>query len=415
MSDINAKSVVDSLMENLTLDSGSKVVVDEKSLLAELSEQRDSNPRHDYRWEGFRWQIDRNARLPLLKASCGLLWSCFMGLAFLFYYLCEKVLWIFTRKDFNLRSSIRFNAVICSGVVVIFTTLLVYMMVFLIKDVILFPMQSGSNLNGTLCMTQPCCIDHYVRLLGSDECWVDTGIRIGEGDKVSIVYSGAFYGDIEDSMDAAKLNRKLKYSPSSHAILDMPEASGSSGRFCMYGSSQEKDAVFGTLLYQIKSETERPVYRNKDVAGKAIFQISGGNSAGFTAERSGVLCFAVNDIYVHDDDVFIEELKAAGLLTGEATDIRPAVLTRQDSIYLQKRDLMFQDNIGEYLLHVTVARSSFEDHRPMFHHMIKTYRWIYIDGNWKWMLAALLSILAVDLTVGICMRKSRKKVAEKQN
>lgn len=435
MNDINAKSVVDSLMENLTLDSGTQVVVDEKSFLAEISEQRDNNSAKDYRWEGVQWKVDRNSRLPLLKACCGFLWSCIMGLVFLFYCTCEKTLWLFTRKKFNLRTSIRFNTVICSGFIIIFATLFIYMMVFLIKDVILYPMSSSSNTNGTLCMSQPCCIDHYIRLMGSDECWTDTGIRVGKGDKVNIVYSGAFYGDLNDYVSAARDNRKLKYATSSYTNIEESAKSGSSSRYCMYGSANEEDAVFGTLLYQIKGETESPLYRN-DATGtdKDIFQINridrvqnpianaiatlskkaedSNNSIEFKAKRSGVLCFAVNDIYVHDDEEFIKSLKAEGFLADKSEGKNDTALTARDSVYLQNRDLMFQDNLGEYLLHVTVARSSFEDHRPLFHRMITIYRWFYIDGYWKWVLLCIFIGLAADLSIGVYLRKSYKKVAE---
>lgn len=435
MNDINAKSVVDSLMENLTLDSGTQVVVDEKSFLAEISEHRNSNSSKNFGWDGFQWNVDRNSRLPLLKACCGFLWSCIMGLVFLFYWTCEKALWLFTRKKFNLRTSIRFNTVICSGFIIIFATLFIYMMVFLIKDVILYPMSSSSNTNGTLCMSQPCCIDHYIRLMGSDECWTDTGIRVGKGDRVRIVYSGAFYGDIKDYFLSAKENKKLRYTTSSYMNFIKAEKSDSSNRFCMYGSAGEEDAVFGSLLYQIKGETEVPVYRNDPTKKEqAIFQINGKNTdegtvakamaavsqrrkesttqVDFKAKRSGVLCFAVNDIYVHDDKKFIDSLKAYNHLADKASDINNIVLTKRDSVYIRNRDMMFQDNLGEYLLHVTVTRSSVEDKRPMFRNMKMIYRWLYIQGNWKWVILLLVIGLIADISTGSYLRKSYKKVAE---
>ena len=129
MDKINANSVVDSLMENLTLDAGSQVEVDEKSLLAEISEERDRSSKEEFKWEGFNWEIDKNARLPLLRALCGFIWSSIMGLIYLFYYMFEKVLWMFSRKKFDLKTSVKFNIVICSGVLVAFATVLLYIIV----------------------------------------------------------------------------------------------------------------------------------------------------------------------------------------------------------------------------------------------------------------------------------------------
>lgn len=401
MDKINANSIVDSLMHNLVQDGSAQVEIDEKSLIAEIAEEHEKSCKEDLAWEGFSWEIDKNSRLPLLRALCGFIWSCFMGLIHLFYYTAEKVLWLFSRKKFNLKSSAKFNLVICSGVLVTFATILLYMMVFLIKDVVLFPMTSTSNSQGTLCLSQPCCIDHYVRLLGTDECWEDTGIRIAEGDKVEIVYSGAFYGNIDDYVDAAKHNRKLKYEISDKG--DVSEAF----EFGMYKTIQKDSARFGTLLYQIKTETEEPVYRNETSPGapQSIFQISQKDRhTSFIADRAGVLSFAVNDIYAYDQEL-LDAARAGGHLDYDTTD--PEGIKRRDSILLANPTLLFADNLGEYLLHVTISRNSFEDDRPLFNQMIKTYRWIFIEQNWIWILACILGIMLIDILFGLYLRSPR--------
>ena len=403
MDKINAKSVVDSLMENLTLDAGSQVEVDEKSLLAEISEERDRSSKEEFKWEGFNWEIDKNARLPLLRALCGFIWSCIMGLIYLFYYMFEKVLWMFSRKKFDLKTSVKFNIVICSGVLVAFATVLLYMMVFLIKDVVLFPMASESNSQGTLCLSQPCCIDHYIRLLGTDECWEDTGIRIAEGDKVEIVYSGAFYGNIDDYVEAAKHNRKLKY-----AISDRSEEAGEF-EFGMYKTIGKDSAKFGALLYQIKSETEEPAYRNETSPGsrQEIYQINiNERQVTFIADRPGVLSFAVNDIYVYNQKLLDAARKGGHLDYKTKDEIK---IKRRDSTLLANPTLLFADNIGEYLLHVTITRNSFEDDRPLFNQMIRSYRWLFIEKNWRWVIAAFIGLLLIDILFGVYLRSPRRK------
>lgn len=403
MDKINANSVVDSLMENLTLDAGSQVEVDEKSLLAEISEERDRSSKEEFKWEGFNWEIDKNARLPLLRALCGFIWSCIMGLIYLFYYMFEKVLWMFSRKKFDLKTSVKFNIVICSGVLVAFATVLLYMMVFLIKDVVLFPMASESNSQGTLCLSQPCCIDHYIRLLGTDECWEDTGIRIAEGDKVEIVYSGAFYGNIDDYVEAAKHNRKLKY-----AISDRSEEAGEF-EFGMYKTIGKDSAKFGALLYQIKSETEEPAYRNETSPGsrQEIYQINiNERQVTFIADRPGVLSFAVNDIYVYNQKLLDAARKGGHLDYKTKDEIK---IKRRDSTLLANPTLLFADNIGEYLLHVTITRNSFEDDRPLFNQMIRSYRWLFIEKNWRWVIMAFIGLLLIDILFGVYLRSPRRK------
>ena len=403
MDKINANSVVDSLMENLTLDAGSQVEVDEKSLLAEISEERDRSSKEEFKWEGFNWEIDKNARLPLLRALCSFIWSCIMGLIYLFYYMFEKVLWMFSRKKFDLKTSVKFNFVICSGVLVAFATVLLYMMVFLIKDVVLFPMASESNSQGTLCLSQPCCIDHYIRLLGTDECWEDTGIRIAEGDKVEIVYSGAFYGNIDDYVEAAKHNRKLKY-----AISDRSEEAGEF-EFGMYKTIGKDSAKFGALLYQIKSETEEPAYRNETSPGsrQEIYQINiNERQVTFIADRPGVLSFAVNDIYVYNQKLLDAARKGGHLDYKTKDEIK---IKRRDSTLLANPTLLFADNIGEYLLHVTITSNSFEDDRPLFNQMIRSYRWLFIEKNWRWVIAAFIGLLLIDILFGVYLRSPRRK------
>ena len=403
MDKINANSVVDSLMENLTLDAGSQVEVDEKSLLAEISEERDRSSKEEFKWEGFNWEIDKNARLPLLRALCGFIWSSIMGLIYLFYYMFEKVLWMFSRKKFDLKTSVKFNIVICSGVLVAFATVLLYMIVFLIKDVVLFPMASESNSQGTLCLSQPCCIDHYIRLLGTDECWEDTGIRIAEGDKVEIVYSGAFYGNIDDYVEAANINRKLKY--------PISDRSGKGGEFefGMYKTIGRDQAKFGSLLYQIKSETDEPAYQNDTLPGarQVIYQINiTERQVTFIADRPGVLSFAVNDIYVYNQKLLDAARKGGHLDYKTKDEIK---IKRRDSTLLANPTLLFADNIGEYLLHVTITRNSFEDDRPLFNQMIRSYRWLFIEKNWIWIIIAFIGLLLIDILLGLYLRSPRRK------
>jgi hypothetical protein len=281
---------------------------------------------------------------------------------------------------------------------VICIILVIYMMVFLVKDVILFPVDSYSNTYGTLVMTQPCAVEKYVRVLSSNECWCETGIMLAEGDEVRITYSGNFYGEVADYKDAAEENRKPRYFDSDNNSEGSSQESGVG--LCMYGYNGEADARFGSLLYQIKSETDRPVYRNENDSQK-IFQIESKTIHSFTVEDPGALMLSVNDIYLYNEDFLKKVIEHDGRYFQNLTDA---------SAYIRNREILFADNLGEYLVNVEVCRNSFSDSRMLFGAMMKTYRWLYMDGNWKVLLCVSALFLVLDAISGVLVRWiSRKK------
>lgn len=394
MGKMNSKTVVDSILSNLTLVSRQEIKVDEKSFMAELAEPHSDPGGERFVWEGFQWEYDTDVVFPFTKAVIRFLWSCIQGLIVLLYRICETLLRIFTGKEYDLRTSRRFNVVLCFSVFVICMTMAVYMMVFLIKDVILFPMESYSNSYGTLTMTQPCAVEQYVRVLSSNECWAETGIIVAKGDEVRIAYSGDFYGEITDYHHSAASNK-----------VPMYYKEDNEARWCMYGINGEEDATFGSLLYQIKPESMAPVFRNTTEEKERISQIPDKNSASkpdmhaFTVKEPGSLTFSVNDIYVHDQET----------LEGVKADDKVGFFKGNDSVYISNPELLFADNLGEYLINVEVRRNSFRDHRPMFGPMARSYRWLYIDGNWLYVLISMLVFFIADAVSGIFIRHRRLK------
>lgn len=399
MKDINSKSVMDSLLSNLLLDSANEVNIEEKTFLSELSEPHHHEDGKEHFWDGFVWNYDKKRIFPLTRAIFTFLWSCVMGLVNLGYILCETLLHLITGRKFHLSTSRRFNVVVCFSMLVTCVILSIYMMVFLVKDVILFPMDSYSNMYGTLVMTQPCAVEKYVRVLSSNECWCETGIMLAEGDEVRITYSGNFYGEVADYNDAAKENRKPRYFDSDNNSEALSSTSGAN--LCMYGYNGEDDARFGSLLYQIKPETARPVYRN-ETGRQKIFQIEPKAIHSFTVEEPGTMMLSVNDIYLYDENHLKRVIEQDKSYFQNLTDA---------SVYVQNRELLFADNLGEYLVNVEVCRNSISNSRMLFGPMMKTYRWLYMDGNWKVLLCISVILLAVDAISGGVVRwiSGRKK------
>jgi hypothetical protein len=168
----------------------------------------------------------------------------------------------------------------------------------------------------------------------------------------------------------------------------------------MYGYNGEADARFGSLLYQIKSETDRPVYRNENDSQK-IFQIESKTIHSFTVEDPGTLMLSVNDIYLYNEDFLKKVIEHDGRYFQNLTDA---------SAYIRNREILFADNLGEYLVNVEVCRNSFSDSRMLFGAMMKTYRWLYMDGNWKVLLCVSALFLVLDAISGVLVRWiSRKK------
>ena len=431
--DFDANTVVDNLLNGISAETQKDLVVTDEAMFSKM--MRDNDPSDDtgdkIRWEGFSWDLRWDRPLPISRAVLYFLWSCFMGLIFAVYSVIEWTVLKLTGKPRNFRQSTRTNAVILIGGIIVTVTMIIVMVVFFIKDILLFPADNHINDFGTVTMAQPCGVEHNVLLVNSSEFWAETGIRVVKGDIVKIAASGAFYGNLVDFHDSALDNRRRTYAPDNFHwkkddALNLLKESSDEVRFCVYGRNDESDARYGSLLYQIKTEGEKAAIQNCRKGEKVIYQVRPRKDRAFRfkAEKSGVLCFAINDIYL-DNPEFINEIIDDDLTKYEAflknpdkerpmfseknlNEIKADTVKRNnfvESILKGNQAMWYDDNIGEILINVNIER---KHPGNLFSFLTKPFRWIFHNMGWKWITGVLCLLLVADLAVG--MRARRKRI-----
>lgn len=448
--DLDAKTVVDSLLNGISAETKQDLLVSDEVLFSKMisDSDPDSDTEEKIKWDGLCWDLNWDRLFPISRAVVYFLWSCFMGLVFACYSAFEWVAFRLTGQRRNLRQSIRTNSVILIGGMIVTITMILVMLVFFTKDILLFPADNHINDYGTVTMAQPCGVEHNVLLLNSSEFWAETGIRVVKGDIVKIAASGAFYGNLVDAHDSALKNRKRTYAPDNfhwkkgYSIgliqqfrqgLSKTEGANDETRFCVYGRNGERDARYGSLLYQIKSEGQMPAVKNPVDEEQVIFQINPPKDRAFEfkVKKSGVLCFAINDIYL-DDPEFIKnvidnDLETYAAYQKDSTKTRPmfsestlsrikgnsaertklinSILGLSPSNDQGNQSMWFDDNIGEILLNVNIER---KNPGNLLSFLTKPFRWIFHNQGWKWILGVLCILMTADMVAGLGRRSRRR-------
>ncbi len=224
-----------------------------------------------------RIRLRRESRYPLCSMAGAAVVEGLLFVVDIFYWICSKAAGLFLGRNKWLYCSPRFNFVVLAASVVGCVSLLVSIFAFYINDVLFFNNVTTINRCGALVTRQACGVDHYMYLFNTADLWSDTGIEVLEGDRVRISGSGAFYSDILDMKRAADNNCKPRYRLSNVAypLTDMQHDRGKeaeSAKYCMY--SDKKDAVYGSLLYQIIGETQQPKTRYEKGEENPIRQVA---------------------------------------------------------------------------------------------------------------------------------------------
>lgn len=419
--DLDKNTVVDSLISSILTSTKASLEVDDKSLFSYIL-QEEQDLKDDIRCSWPVWKVRHNVPFPFAEALLSFLWGCFMKVIFCIY---ESVEWLAGRisgKKVNLRQSIRLNSVIFISSIIVFLTMTVGMIVFFLKDILLFPADNTINHYGAITISQPCGIEHNVFLMNACELWAETGIRVVKGDKVKISASGTFNSDILDMTAAASKNMELRYEGNHFHFMEDADSARAKpvSKWLVYNAN---DALFGSLLYQIKSEEAAPVLMNSDDPGEAeisqIISKSKSKPVSFKAKKSGELCFAVNDIYIRDGEMFDEimsdkpELFPSGFQKKWKTALAAEgdASWRCDSLKRLYVDVnprvWYSDNVGEILLNVTIERKATQG---LFVWPSKLFRWMFHNSGWIIVFLTLTALLIIDF---ICGNVIRRKINEK--
>ena len=366
---MNIHSIIETLKGITSSETEGKLELTEDSFLSEITngdvtDEKDSN--------GFSskvcWQDCQRQILPLtwllLTAICFLL-KCII---YVVYWLIERVRCLFTneRPRKVLGISPRINMVLMLSVVTMYFMLLASMLMFFVKDVVLFRPDTYVNDSGAISFPQSCKREHYMFLINSAKCWTNTGIKVLEGDKVTVSASGSFFSKIAEMDSFARSNIAPKYSRVN--VLCQSPDNDSTRVLWMYN---KKDARFGSLLVQIKDDYEKPSCSSDNGHIRQLEIKECCQPPCFVADSAGVLNFAVNDIYLNDGcELDITRLK-------EQLRLNDTQYNNVLKNYKKRPQMWYDDNVGDILLSIRIDRKDMNVSKLVPYTMAKVY--FYID------------------------------------
>lgn len=427
---MNIKSIIDNIKYSIASDNNGKIVLTESSFLLDLlndnkTSKKEFMPRFDWRdFSGHPFPVTRYLLRLILYVVEVLIWLGYWALRLLCLPIVGK------KGDKDLSTSPRVNFVIFVSVVVCYIMMIITILIFFVKSVLLFTPNGGINNQGAIVIPQDCGKEHYIYLFNSATCWANTGIKVLEGDEIVISASGSFFGKIS-LMDSCAVNnskpqyprtiisyykRNIERDGEDKAKID------STRQLLMYNNND--DAYFGSLLMLIKEDEEDFLYEYRADAAEQFMQVNfkDDDPPHISVKKSGVLYFAVNDIYLSDSvlskikgsDSLREELLVEYICYSDSNGDQKMALTDtlDEKLFpLVDRFMWFEDNVGEILLNITIERdilpaSSFES--PS---LAKTYRWLekkYVSKSshfFTYLLLGIIVWLILDRLIGILLRK----------
>ena len=262
-----------------------------------------------------------------------------------------------------------------------------------LKDVLMGKNELYVNSAGAFTPKKTIGREYGIYLFNTSELWADSGIRIAKGDYVRISHSGAFHSSFADLLDGTRDNiptpeidwiGKEDYKDSTIRIVDV-EKQAKKDEACLYNSYFQPDTIIipGRKLKPrhktIKKTQDRPGIGQKDSVhlGDILFAIApeyvsddpidqlkyahvwsqNDVETSFEAEQTGILRFAVNDIYFKSETELKEyPQKVDSLRSGKKFDPERILTTaRKDTTNIKDfRKIFYIDNVGQILVCVEI-------------------------------------------------------------
>lgn len=445
---MNINSILDNLEAGLASGHNGRIKLTEHSCLLDLLKDNDSNVSKNDKFScQVNWKDYKNHRFPVTWLMMTFVIFILKCIVFTFYWIASQVrtLLVGKKNEKDLSLSPRFNFVVFIAAITFFITMIIIMLVFFISNILLFNPNTSSNDRGAITMQQPCGEEHFLYLFNTATCWANTGIKVLEGDEVTVTASGSFYSKIGDMENCSRNNTTLRFSRTyvSQNFHKEP-ISDSTINLCMYHETDDKGenrgvARFGSLLVQVKDDYEEPAYTSSSGKIIQLDTIKDKKPPTITVESAGVLNFAVNDIYLSEDvlkslianynemesllqdsfagkpDSMYSYIKSSDLaIHAESTGLGK-LLEIGDTCKLDKffclakkyPTIWFDDNVGEILLNITLVRHS--PPSSIFAPMIfsKVYRSLnhFVTSSDFWCMSffwliAILMWLLLDYNIG---------------
>ena len=453
---MNIKSLLEAITSNTATNAKTTTnyEVDDRSFLTELlsgTHQTRIENRSDCEILGITPFFDfrKTDKFPVTIFIFRTLWKLMMLLPLCYYKIVSLLSWAFSNRQEKFQSKInsaRVNFVMFFCSIVLAIVLLVSTFFFFFNSVLLLDSNQLINDYGTIHMEQPCGIESCVYLYNTAQPWTNTGINIVKGDEVRISASGAFYGRVFDLVNSANKNDTLPFSFINPSVKDSSQSLRTPNlvKLCMYN---KKDAVFGSLLYQIKKDNETIIYDSRDDNDDNPHIIQDNHerseSFSFTARHSGELYVSINDIYLSDkvlvllrdmpndnikNHLEIEKINDTTKIKSDSLfniglnwvkERKPKdkldtivkyklaklyALVHSDSLF---RKYWFDDNLGEILLNITVNRNVISSSNVGGSFMSHAYRRIdkFFDKKWEEILLQVSIFLLIIVFLLYCDHK----------
>lgn len=453
---MNIKSLLEAITSNTatTAKTTTNYEVDDRSFLTELlsgTHQTRIENRRDCEILGITPFFDfrKTDKFPVTIFIFRTLWKLMMLLPLCYYKIVSLLAWAFSNRQEKFQSKInsaRVNFVMFFCSIVLAIVLLVSTFFFFFNSVLLLDSNQLINDYGTIHMEQPCGIESCVYLYNTAQPWTNTGINIMKGDEVQISASGAFYGRVFDLVNSAKKNETLPFSFINPSVIDTSQSLYDTNvvSLCMYN---KKDAVFGSLLYQIRKDNESILYDSRDDNDDYPHIIQDNHerneSFSFTARHSGELYVSINDIYLSDKVlVLLRDMPKKNIeqhleieKINDATKIKSDMLFNRGLNWVKERKpkdkldtivenklaklyalvhsdslfhkYWFDDNLGEILLNITVNRNVINNSNVGGSFMSHAYRRIdkFFDKKWDEILFHVSIFLLIIAFLLYCDHK----------
>ena len=320
---MNINKIIEKILSNSIVNTKGDIDVNDNSYLWDIIQNPEDSTGKKFNY-GTKFSVGdsikeryhaslNNKKYPITYFIYRVIVYLFKLMIWCFYRVASFIRQLFISNKGNkdravdVSTSPRFNFIVFIATVVTYIVLIVIILSFFIKSVLLFRPDTRINESGAIAMPQSCERENYMYLLNSATYWGNSGIKVMEGDEVSITVSGSFFSKIGEMYKSALNNTQPKYDRTlvsfdknknqmTDSITETSKHKNLLVANLKYPNHHINDK-FGSLLIKIRDHSEHtPFYQDtiiSDTASNSSF-----NAFVFKAEKSGYLHFAVNDEYI---------------------------------------------------------------------------------------------------------------------
>ena len=122
---------------------------------------------------------------------------------------CTWLKWVKVRLEAPGNRGLHFSLALAIAFMMLVVS--VWYGIFFIKDVILYETEFTTNEQGAIVPKKPLGGEYVLYLFNTSDIWANPGIQVNKNDRIRISISGGFNSSVEEALDAAIENTKVKY------------------------------------------------------------------------------------------------------------------------------------------------------------------------------------------------------------